>query len=665
MEVNTCKAARSYEAEDKYGQILAFLGEDGGYWLDNDTWDVRDSMFAAYGFTGSNRTPTKQIHFSTFKEGRLKNEAKFYLAYSLKNQLLSPTSVFNSSKAPLEYLASYMNSHGKVTSFNEVAISDTQLSRFLERGGIYTEKTANNAYKNHLWFKNGLKAFIMAYYDEREETEKDIWVAVKIPGARLSAAEKSGARGVLDFNDIPGYYRGMTKRFLRGLVTRRSWSYCHEILMYIRYFFNVFNGHGYTEGFLKRLSREDVEKYLVWVADDYQDRNATYRSKAISYIRSFLWYIQMSQYPQAPEVEVGKLIYGDDYPRRERPTDTMEKIRYIPWPVKERLDAAIYELEPADMIPVYILLRETGWRGADILNLRYANCLDYRWNKAEGRYASYLCGEITKTGIPALKIPVRDEVSEMVRKLADEAARKSTVENNPDGYLFNTYEGRNMGMPLSKPAFVKALQELIDRKGIRDAEGKTYHFRTHSLRHTRAMEYAEQGMPIGIIQQILGHCSLQMTLHYAKVSENALYEKWKETEKLNLFRLENSFQHGKAETKQEKGIRYEYVRKNLDAVRVPFGTCFKPSKIACRHQMSHCLECASFCSTRENIPEFEEEIKRVLGLIDISGKTGREDWEKKNSEYLNILEKMLERIQKEGTIHKNGSLREEARWQGI
>ena len=218
----------------------------------------------------------------------------------------------------------------------------------------------------------------------------------------------------------------------------------------------------------------------------------------------------------------------------------------------------------------------------------------------EGKYVSYLCSEITKTGIPAHKIPIRDEAAEMVRKLADEAAQKSTEENNPDGYLFNTCEGRNMGMPLSKPAFVREMQKLIEKKGIRDTEGKTYHLRTHALRHTRALEYAEQGMPIGIIQQILGHCSLQMTLIYAKVSENALYERWRETEKLNLFHLKDSCRTKKTGTGQEQEacVRHEYVRKNLDAVRVPFGTCFKPSKIACRQQMSHCLECSSFCSSR-------------------------------------------------------------------
>jgi integrase len=657
--VNACTAALSLEGGDKYGQILLFLKEDEGYWLENDTWDVRDSVFATYGFSNINGNPTKQIHFSTFKEEQLKNEAKYYLAYSLKNRLLLPISVFNSFKAPLEYFASFVNTNGYLKSLSGLEISDMQLVGFLKSKGIFTGKPGNTAYKNHLWFGNGLLRFIKDYYDEREETEKDVWIAVNIPGARVSAAEKSGTKRYLSFHDMPRQYMGTAKRFLRSLVTRRSWSYCCEMLMYIRYFFGVFYEHGYGDGFLKGLTREDVEKYLLWVADDYHDKNATYRSKAVSFIWSFLWYIQIAQYPQAPVLDVEKLIYSDDYPRRERSSDTMEKVRYIPEPVKEQLDAAIYELEAVDMIPFYILLRETGWRGTDILNLRYKNCLDYLWNKSEDRYVSYLCGEITKTGIPTHKIPIRNEVAEMVRKLADEAAQKSTEDNNPDGYLFNTYNGRNMGMPLSKPAFVKAMKNLIENKGIRDAEGKVYRFRTHSLRHTRAMEYAEQGMSIGIIQQILGHCSLQMTLHYAKVSENALYEKWKQTEKLNLFHMEDSRQTEKMVTGQEENIRYEHIRKNLDAVRVPFGTCFKPSKISCRQQMIYCLECSNFCSTQENVPEYEEEIRRVLELIDISHKTGREDWVKKNTEYLNILKKILDRIRKEGTVHKNGSLREE------
>ncbi len=71
--MNACKVAPSFEAGDKYGQMLLLLKEDESYWLNNDTWDVRDSVFATYGLTISERYSTKQIHFSTFKEELLKN----------------------------------------------------------------------------------------------------------------------------------------------------------------------------------------------------------------------------------------------------------------------------------------------------------------------------------------------------------------------------------------------------------------------------------------------------------------------------------------------------------------------------------------------------------------------------------------------------------------
>ena len=76
--MNAFEAVPLLEVGDKYGQMLLFLEEDDGYWLGNDTWDVRDSVFATYGLTIGNRHATKQIHFSTFKDERLKNEAKFF-----------------------------------------------------------------------------------------------------------------------------------------------------------------------------------------------------------------------------------------------------------------------------------------------------------------------------------------------------------------------------------------------------------------------------------------------------------------------------------------------------------------------------------------------------------------------------------------------------------
>jgi len=136
-----------------------------------------------------------------------------------------------------------------------------------------------------------------------------------------------------------------------------------------------------------------------------------------------------------------------------------------------------------------------------------------------------------------------------------------------------------------------------------------------------------------------------------------LYEKWKETEKLSLLHLDS--RAPETNRVKEEGLHYEFIRKNLDAVKVPFGMCFKPTKLPCRQQMNHCIECANFCTCNDNIPEYEAEIGRVKKQLELSRKLGREDWVKKNQGYLEMLEKMLARIKAEGLIHKNGQVREE------
>ena len=160
-----------------------------------------------------------------------------------------------------------------------------------------------------------------------------------------------------------------------------------------------------------------------------------------------------------------------------------------------------------------------------------------------------------------------------------------------------------------------------------------------------------------MIRRLLGHCSLQMTLHYAKVSEDVVYRKWKESTELGSLRL-NITAPGSEAANLPDGIHYEKVNLGLDAVRVPFGVCFKPSKLACRTQLKHCLECANFCSSRDNESEYKEEIRRVGEHIALAKRLGRDDWVEKNTEYLQLLLAMLEKIKAEGVVHKNGTLRE-------
>lgn len=640
--------ALAYESDSQYQDICKYLGAENGFWIKNDIWKGSDAAFQQAEIKVDRKAVNWTIaDFSCFGNERLKNEVKYLILVRMKENSLSAVSCSANYARAIRNLGASLRNES-VSSFREIKVNSISL---------LDESISKSEQREFHELKKAAVVLMRGLYDERPELDKDVWYALRIPGVKLSAAIKRQSPS-MSFGEIPDHYRESVKRYMKTLIYRRSWSFCKELLMYIRYFYKSFYGHGYQDGFQEELKRTDIESYLGWVAEDYEKNNATFRSKAVSFIRNWLDFIQLAEFESAPRKDITRLIFEDDIPKRERVSDTLEKIKYIPEPIRIALDGAISQIEPPEMKPVYILLRETGWRGTDILNLRYDRCLDYVWNSHHGEYVPYLYDEITKTGIPMHKIPIRTEVAEMVGRLIEEAKIKSTEENNPDRYLFNTYEGKSKGLPYSKPAFAAAVQELIDRQEIRDGKGEIYHFKTHSLRHTRAMEYTGQGMPIGIIQQILGHCSLQMTLHYSKVSEDMLYKKWKETEKLDLFQPVTPPPSQTYQKTEE--IHYEYVRKSLDAVRVAFGTCFKPSKIGCKNQTKMCLECTSFCSTREDLPAYETEIKRVKELMMIGEATGRTDWIDKNRTYLETLESMKSRILQEGIVHKNGNLREDS-----
>lgn len=643
--------AEEQAVKDCFEEVKTCLSSEGGYWLEHDIWTASSGKFAERGIDLDGVHGDIIADFSMMPDGKLKTELKYHALWSLDMRVISARTYAKDYRLAVMDIGRFLGSHGNVGSITE----ESSVLEELQTAG----STDFRCYVIRIILSRA-KTLLTDVYDIRDEMDKDEWRALRIPGTRLSATQKR-AKSVIRFTDLPDYYKEPVKRYFRRLVIKRSWSHCSEMLRYIKVFFRLFYENRYEDGFLKNLNRFDIERYLEWIAEEYEGDNATYVSKAVSFIREFLDYIQMAEYPEAPEKDVYRLIFDDDIPKRERPDDTYEKIRYIPEPVRIQLDANVSAIEPEEMQPLYVLLRESGWRGTDILDLRYDTCLDYIWNKDDEKYVPYLCGEITKTGIPLLKIPIREDVAEMVEGLKKEAEAKSTELNNPEKYLFNTYEGLNMGLPYSKSAFVKAVQDMIDRKGIMDADGTPYHFKTHSLRHTRASEYAEQGMPIGVIQRMLGHCSLQMSLHYAKVSDNVLYKKWKETEALGILHLAST-PPGQERTRsgsETEEVCYEFVRKGLDAVRVPFGVCFKPSKLSCKTQAKHCLDCASFCSTREDEAEYREEIKRVGAQIALGKHLGRQEWVDKNQEYLDLLIKMEERIHQEGIVHKNGALRED------
>ena len=151
----------------------------------------------------------------------------------------------------------------------------------------------------------------------------------------------------------------------------------------------------------------------------------------------------------------------------------------------------------------------------------------------------------------------------------------------------------------------------------------------------------------------MAHASPEMTLRYAKILDTTMRKSWEEATKRGLFRVDEA---GKvrsidiSDIQNEDLIEWEYIRHNLDAVRMPLGYCMKPKKQECHTQLNPCLTCRNLCTTPDFIPQYELEIQETKALIDRGRAQGRDVWVEKNQNLLARYEEILN-VLKDGKVH--------------
>ncbi len=222
-------------------------------------------------------------------------------------------------------------------------------------------------------------------YDTRDEYEKDIWDCRKVPGAKITETQSNY---YLDFTDIPLEFRDLVKRFIKFRTTNNSQDQCKVDIITLRLFTRYIHTQEPTWNDLTKLTRMHMEDFLSW----YKGYTDSWKRKHIDYLislRIFLDYIQRAMYPEAPELPSVCLLFNEDIPRK--PQKSENDIKYISEGVLQQLEDNLEHLTPSEYIPIVILLRASGWRISDVLNLRYDTCLD---RTSQGWY---LFGDIPKT----------------------------------------------------------------------------------------------------------------------------------------------------------------------------------------------------------------------------------------------------------------------------
>ena len=137
------------------------------------------------------------------------------------------------------------------------------------------------------------------------------------------------------------------------------------------------------------------------------------------------------------------LLFPEDKPKLRK--KSIDQIDYIPDYVLEQLFTHINDLHK-DVIPVVWVAFKTGLRISDVLGLTF-DCLE----RLNGKYS--IVTDIEKTYVQGHRIPIDEELANILAVLIQQSKEKSNQDNNPEGFIFVRYRGARKGRPTTNIGF--------------------------------------------------------------------------------------------------------------------------------------------------------------------------------------------------------------------
>ena len=480
-------------------------------YFENDIWDADDAAFNDFRKSEWGKTHRK-MNFSVFPT-KLKNEVKFFILTRIQKDDLQLYSAVHNYARSFKQLSKFLKKfYPNINSFADLDINKAlmQLRSHLSELGLSIRIYGRRKLSNYENLLNRLFLFYKDFYDTRDEFEKDIWDVRNIPGARFPDHE---SRHIVNFKDIPIPFRPLAKRYLKFRISHLSLGQCTLDVRILKLFFTFIHDKNPSWKDLNALTRKDIEDYLIFHNKTFHDKIQSKRSYLIV-LNVFLETIEKLQFDEAPALPVNLLLFKEDIPRPIKRSEN--DIKYIPEGILQQIEEKLEFLKPSKYIPIIVLLRATGWRISDILNLRYDNCLE---QTAQGWY---LCGDIKKTQVMNHRVPITKEVAEVMEAVIKVIKNQSNTINNPKNYLFVLLEGVRRGRPYNYYDIRRSLKRFTEEQNIVDDSGKPFFIKNHAFRHTKGVELLNNGMNILHVQKWMAHASPEMTLHYAKILDTTM-----------------------------------------------------------------------------------------------------------------------------------------------
>jgi integrase len=401
-----------------------------------------------------------------------------------------------------------------------------------------------------------------------------------------------------------------------------------------------------------------MEQYIEWLHQNRthytKPKNAhpeRYISQNLHYVGKFLEDIHRYGYDIAPEIHVRLLLFPEDKPKLKK--KTYDQIDYIPDFVLEQLFHHINDLNK-DVIPVVWVAFKTGLRISDTLSLT-SGCLE----RLNGKYS--IVTDIEKTYVKGHRIPIDDELANMLAFLIHKSKENSNTDNNPEGFIFIRYHGSRKGKPYAQEWVQKQLNKLAKQKNITDEDGNLFHFTNHKFRHTYAIKLLNGGADILTVQELLAHASPEMTLRYAKLLDDTKRKAFESVISQGVFSFDwnGEVQEIKAgEDIPEDILQALWQDHKLNAMDNPYGTCHARLKGNCPHmEAPPCLTCNGGSPCKDlaigfselDVEKYEMHVKTTARAIEVAKQHGRDDMAEKHERNLQRYQGILDNI-REGRV---------------
>lgn len=646
--------------------------ELNSYFLQNDKWSA-EFLGAIPQFRGqvkSLKTGTKNISFR-FTDPSVNSEVKYVFFSKLFNEQISLNTILERDNAPLKRISEFINKkYPTLHSLLDLNIDKVEREWlfWLEEQGIPTVYTRRRVGRKEYTEKSRI-AYLLRFIhselsaltDTRVEWDKNCWDVRILHSNYGITFNLSRSDYFLDFEKIANTnIRQTMKKYIKQRLLSKnfSWATARLYFDFLMNFFSLIFFYEPTWNDLKKLNRSHIEQYIEWLnqkVNKSKRKNSHpehYINKALKILNKFISDMQLYQYDIAPEIPVRILLFPEDRPKERK--KSIDQIDFTPDFVLEQLFIHINELHQ-DVIPVVWVAYKTGLRISDVLGLTW-DCLEC----LNGKYS--IVTDIEKTYVKGHRVPIDDELANMLAVLIHQARDNSNIDNNPKGFIFIRYHGSRKGKPYHQTWIQQQLNALAHEKKIVKETGEIFHFKMHQFRHTYAVKMLNGGADILTVKELLAHASPEMTLRYAKLLDNNKRKAFESVISQGVFSfdLNGSVQEIKAgQDIPEDILQTLWQDHKLNAMDNTYGTCHARLKGDCPYmEAPPCLTCGSGgvpCKDLAigfsdlDVEKYMMHVRTTERAIEVSKQYGREDMVDKQQRNLERYRGILNSI-KEGNV---------------